>query len=161
LSAGEGLNVEFKPFVDPDSKKPQGGAKSKLDEIAITAVAFANTEGGHIYLGVSDDCEVAGIEAKVCEWAKESSTDSVIGRYLGALKSRIKSVVAGELAFEASHVWLDGALIAVIHVLAADRRPIAMRQDHYLYARSGASNRKVPPDQWRIVLEPSDERLAL
>jgi len=161
LSAGEGLNVEFKPFVDPDSKKSPGGAKSKLDEIAITAVAFANTDGGHIYLGVSDDCEVTGIEAKLCEWAKQPSNDSVIGRYLGALKSRIKTVVVGELAFEASHIWLDGALIAVIDVPVADRRPIAIRQDHYLYARSGASNRKVPPDQWREVLEPSDKSRTL
>lgn len=161
LSAGEGLNIEFKPFVDLDSKKSLSGAKSKLDEIAITAVAFANTQGGHIYLGVNDDCEVAGIQAKLCEWAKESSTDSVIGRYLGALKNRIKSVVVGEVALDASHVWLDGALIAVIRVRAADRKPIAIRQDHYLYARTGASNRKVPPDQWRSVLDPSGRERAL
>lgn len=160
LSAGEGLNVEFKPFVDPDAKRSLGSAKSKVDEIAITAVAFANTEGGHIYLGVSDDCEAAGIEAKLCEWAKQPSTDSVIDRYLGALKSRIKSIVVGELALEASHIWLDGALIAVIHVSAADHRPISIRQEYCLYARSGASNRKVPPDQWRSVLEPSDKRQA-
>lgn len=161
LSAGEGMNIEFKPFVAPDPKKTPGGAKTKLDEIAITAVAFANTEGGHIYLGVNNDCELAGIEAKLCEWADESSTDSVIGRYLGALKNHIKSAVVGELAIEAWHVRLDGALIAVIHVPAADRKPIAVRQDHYLYARTGASNRKVPPEQWRIVLEPSDKGRAM
>lgn len=92
----------------------------------------------------------------MCEWAKESGGDSVIGRYLGALKNHIKSVVDGELALEASHVRLDGALIAVIHVPAADRKPVAIRQQYYLYARTGASNRKVPPEQWRTVLEPSN-----
>lgn len=161
LSAGEGLNIEFKPFVDPDTKRSPSGAKSKLDEIVITAVAFANTEGGHIYLGVNDDCEVVCIQGKLCEWAKEPSTEKVIARYLSALKSRIKSAVTGELVLEASHVWLDGALIALIHVPAAAHRPIAIRQDHYLYARAGASNRKVPPSEWKIVLQPSHDGPAL
>lgn len=96
---------------------------------------------------------MTGIEGKLCEWAKQPSNDSVVGRYLGALKSRIKAIVVGELAFEASHVWLDGALVAVFHVPAAKHKPLAIRQDHYLYVRSGASNRKVPPDQWRELLE--------
>lgn len=154
LTAGEGLKIEFKPFVDPEMKRAPGAPKSKLDEIATTAVAFANTQGGHIYLGVNDDCEAAGIEAKLCEWAKASCTEAVIARYLGAMNSRIKSLVLGEITLELSHVRLDDALIGVIQVLPAINKPLAIHQDHHLYARSGASNRKVPPDQWRAVLEP-------
>jgi hypothetical protein len=161
LSKGEGQNVEFKPFVDPDQKRAPGTQKSKFDEIAITVVAFANTEGGQIYLGVNDDCEVPGIEPKLSEWAKASSSESVIARYLGALKSRIKSVVQGELLLQLWHVRINGALVAVMQVSPAHRKPVAIRQDHYLYARVGASNRKVPPDQWRTVLEPRRSRLEL
>lgn len=154
LTAGEGLKIEFKPFVDPEMKRAPGAPKSKLDEIATTAVAFANTQGGHIYLGVNDDCEAAGIEAKLCEWAKAPCTEAVIARYLGAMNSRIKSLVLGEITLELSHVRLDDALIGVMQVLPAINKPLAIHQDHHLYARSGASNRKVPPDQWRAVLEP-------
>lgn len=154
VTAGEGLKIEFKPFVDPEMKRTHGAPRSKLDEIATTAVAFANTQGGHIYLGVNDDCEIAGIEAKLCEWAKGPCTELVIARYLGAMNSRIKSLVQGEITLELSHVHLDGALLVVIHVLPAIVKPLAIHQDLHLYARSGASNRKVPPEQWRVVLEP-------
>ncbi len=37
--------------------------KSKLtDDIVKTAIAFANTDGGTIYIGVHDDGSIAGIE---------------------------------------------------------------------------------------------------
>ena len=153
-AAGEGQKIEFKPFVEPDSKmKGDGGERSKLHEVIVTAVAFANAEGGVIYLGVDDDCQIAGINSKLGKWAKDSVCDNVIDRYLGALRSCIKSNVTGELILDTSYAWLDDALIAMIHVQATENGPIGVRQDSCLYARSGASNRKVPPEQLEKVFE--------
>ena len=153
-ASGEGQKVEFKPFVDPNEKMKNGvGEKSKLHEVIVTAVAFANAEGGCIYLGVDDDCQIVGIESSLCKWAKGSISDSVIEHYLGALKSCIKSNVTGELIVETSHASIGNALIAVIQVQTAKGEPIGVQQDNYLYARTGASNRKVPPNQCKQVLD--------
>lgn len=153
-SDGEGLNVEFKPFVDPEQKLTSGNQKTKLHEIITTVVAFANTDGGYIYLGVDDDCHITGVDLKLSEWANSAINESTINRYLGTLKSKIKDIVHGEIALRLSHVQVDGVLVVVIEVPPAVSKPVTIRQDNYLYARTGASNRKVPPDQWRSVLEP-------
>ena len=53
LSKGEGKTVEFKEDL-PLS-----------DQIAKTVVAFANTAGGKIFIGVKDDGTVCGVENKI------------------------------------------------------------------------------------------------
>jgi hypothetical protein len=151
-NAGEGTHVEFKPFIDPKQKHELGGQKSKLGEIVITVAAFANTGGGNIYLGIDDDCSISGIDRKLGEWAKSEIDDSVIDRYLGELRSKIKDVVIGEVTLRLSCTAIDGVLVATIEVPPATNKPITIRQDNYLYARMGASNRKVPPDQWMAIL---------
>lgn len=155
VEKGEGSQIEFKPFVSPDQPLNLNGQKTKLLEIITTAVAFANADGGYIYLGIDDDCSVTGIDQKLIEWGKAAIDEPLVARYLGALKSKIKDKVHGELVLNLSQVEIDGALVVVIEIPQAIRKPIAIQQDNYLYARIGASNRKVPPDQWRDVLESS------
>ena len=53
LSKGEGKTVEFKAEL-PLS-----------DQIAKTVVAFANTAGGKIFIGVKDDGTVCGVDNKI------------------------------------------------------------------------------------------------
>lgn len=50
VALGEGPVIEFKQRV------PQP------ERIAKEAIAFANTQGGHIFLGVSDDGEIKGVK---------------------------------------------------------------------------------------------------
>lgn len=152
LNDGEGLHVEFKPFVEPEQKLNSGGQKTKLREIVTTVVAFANTDGGHIYLGIDDDCSATGIDQKLCEWASAPVDASIISRYLGELKSKLKDLVHGEVTLRLSHAQIDGVLVVILEVPPAGIKPVAIQQDNYLYTRTGASNRKVPPDQWRNVL---------
>nr|WP_295771676.1 ATP-binding protein [Rhodoferax sp.] len=144
---GEGQQVEFKPFVDPDQRYTSDGPKTKLREVITTAVAFANTEGGHIYLGVDDDCVATGIEQELQQWAKAKVDGSVIERYLGSLKSKIKDSVSGDLTLSASHAFIDEVLVAIIEVKPNEGTLVNINQDYVVYARSGASNRKVPPSQ--------------
>jgi len=46
LGKGEGDQIEFKPFISPNNPKES--------EIIETVIAFANTSGGRIYVGVAD-----------------------------------------------------------------------------------------------------------
>jgi hypothetical protein len=152
INQGEGMHVEFKPFVDPEQKHDIGGQKTKLHEIITTVVAFSNTAGGNIYLGIDDDCSITGIDRKLGEWAKSAIDESTVNRYIGALRSKIKDALNGEVTLRLSSTSIDGALVVAIEVPEAASKPITIRQDNYLYARIGASNRKVPPDQWKAVL---------
>jgi hypothetical protein len=152
---GEGMRIEFKPFVDLESKRKPDSKKTKLDEIVRTVAAFANTAGGHIYLGIEDDCSITGIDNKLNEWAKSAIDESVINRYLGALRSEITGRLNEEVTLELSYARIDGVLVAIIEVPLALRKPVSIRQDNHLYARRGANNRQVPPDQWESILAPS------
>jgi len=150
---GEGLHVEFKPFVAPEQKLSSGNQKTKLREVITTVVAFANTEGGHIYLGVDDDCAITGVGQDLQKWAESAVDDSVINRYLGALKNKIKEVVHGEVELHLAHTVISDALVVVIEVPQAPIKPVSLQQDQHLYVRTGASNRKLPPDQWKGILQ--------
>lgn len=152
--SGEGLYVEFKPFVPSDQQLGSASQKTKLREVVTTAVAFANTEGGHIYLGVDDDCSVAGIDQDFQQWARSSIDEAVVNRYLGALKNRIKGAIHGEVTLNLASQVIDGMLVVVIEVAPASIKPVSLQQDQYFYVRTGASNRKLPPDQWMSVLQP-------
>jgi hypothetical protein len=113
---GEGLHIEFKPLVAPDQELGSGNQKAKLREVVTTVVAFANTEGGHIYLGVDDDCTMTGVDKELQKWAKSAVDESIISRYLGALKNKIKEAVHGEVTMHVAHTVVGDALVVVIEV---------------------------------------------
>ncbi len=54
ISAGESENREMKAFFNPDQNTQM------RDRVLHSAIAFANTGGGHIYVGVEDDGELSG-----------------------------------------------------------------------------------------------------
>lgn len=158
--SGEGMHVEFKPFVDPSDKQfrkedvaKRSRENTKLRQVIETVAAFSNTEGGRIYLGIHDDCTIYGIGENLRAWAGEELSNASIERYLGALKSKIKDFVHGEVALHLSHAEIDGMLVGIIEVSPAAHGPVALQQEFHLYVRSGASNRKAPPEQWKTVLK--------
>ncbi|KAE8756091.1 hypothetical protein FSO04_30780 [Paraburkholderia madseniana] len=153
LHEGEGQRVEFKPFIEPEQSLGSPAQKSKLREVVTTVVAFANTQGGHIYIGVDDDCNAVGIDHQLARWAKAPANDVSVDQYIGTLKSKIKNFVHGEVELQLSRTYFDGALIVIVEVLPATQKPVAVQQDAYLYARAGASNRKVQPESWRSILD--------
>ncbi|CAJ0784731.1 AlbA family DNA-binding domain-containing protein [Ralstonia chuxiongensis] len=150
---GEGLQVEFKPFVPPEQPLGSVSKRTKLREVVTTVVAFANTAGGHIYLGVDDDCTVVGIDQDLQIWAKNLVDVEIVDRYLGALKNRIKEAVHGEVTLHLECRVVNDARVVVIEVAPASIKPVSLQQDQYFYVRTGASNRKLPPDQWKGVLQ--------
>ena len=63
IESGEGLNVEFKQRF------------SSFEKIAKEMIAFANTRGGYILIGVDDDKSIYGVESEKSdiELVKESA----------------------------------------------------------------------------------------
>lgn len=154
LHDGEGRHTEFKPFIDPEQPLGTSTQKTKLRELVTTVVAFANARGGHVYIGVDDDCNPVGIDHQLAQWAKAPVNEVSVNRYLGALKSKIKTAVHGEVEVQLFDASFEGALIVIVKVPPAVQKPVTVQQDAHLYARTGASNRKVPPESWRTILDP-------
>ena len=144
LRSGEGVSIEFKPFIDPKNKK--------MSEIFRTVTAFANSSGGCIYLGIDDDCTISGIDEDLSKWSKSSVDGEVCNRYLGELRSRIRDEVVGDFDMNVKQVSVDKRLVAIVDVKQAKTKPIYIRQEKVLYVRRGASNTKASPEEWTAIL---------
>lgn len=150
--AGEGKHIEFKPFVVPEQKWSEAKTKTKLLEILITVVAFSNADGGCIYVGVDDDCLVTGINQKLSEWGS-AKVDSVLAeRYAGALKAVVKDNMEGEIDIQVTPVYTSSGIVVIIMVEQSRKPPVNLKDDHVLYVRNGASNRKLSPSRWPELL---------
>lgn len=153
--AGEGLRIEFKPFIELDNKKNN----EKLKEVVKTIVAFANAKGGRIFLGINDDCELQGIDEQLSKSAGGTADASACDKYLGKLRGRIRDVVVGETEMVFKQTVVDGHLVAIVEIAEAKEKPVCIRQDHYLYVRRGSSNTKVSPNEWKSILGTHQLRL--
>lgn len=141
---GEGLQVEFKPFIELEN--------DKLKEIIRAVVAFANTQGGRIFLGIDDDCGLLGIDGQLAKWAKAEPNEATCERYLGAIRGKIRDVVQGDPVLNFMQTVVDDCRIVVIEVSAAKEKPISIRQDKSLYIRRGSSNSKALPEEWKAIV---------
>lgn len=59
LARGECDTVEFKPLISLDR------TDSKAMELLKVVTAFANTHGGALYIGISDDAEIIGVSGEL------------------------------------------------------------------------------------------------
>lgn len=86
VRSGESKTAEFKESFGLDIRK---GTKEKYIELAAlkTLVAFLNTNGGILIVGVSDSGEVLGIETEVEKFHK--SNDAFLLYFKNQLKERI------------------------------------------------------------------------
>ncbi|KUO71789.1 MAG: hypothetical protein APF81_06725 [Desulfosporosinus sp. BRH_c37] len=99
-----------------------------------TIVAFANTEGGRILLGVNDDGIITGVEPK---GLREQIQDL------------IEVYVDGSPSVDFSQHIIDGEKILVIQVHEGTDKPYALNFDRnkpQFYVRRDASNRLAKPD---------------
>ncbi|MFN7327460.1 MAG: helix-turn-helix domain-containing protein, partial [Chitinophagales bacterium] len=115
IQNGENAAVEFKR------------AAVTTDSMAKEMVAFANSQGGMILIGVEDDGTITGIDkTKQNEaWVSNIARDAVIPPI--QIKSSLERVGEQE--------------ILVVEVPKGKNRPYQTRNDHF-YIRVGSTNRR-------------------
>jgi len=130
IANGENSGVEFKR----DDTRPE--------QLAKEIVAFANTYGGRLLLGVEDDGTVSGIRRDDLEtWVM----DTVFGRYI---HPQILPYYEG--------VRLDDARkVAVITVLSGTAKPYVVRHNgrEDIYVRAGSTSRLATREQQARLFE--------
>jgi hypothetical protein len=124
IKNGESKTLELKERL-PDNKS-----------IAKTVIAFANTAGGKIIVGINDKLKIAGVEA-----------NSV---YL--LKDKIASVIfdscSPDILPEIYTINIGGKLLLVIEIFRGNLIPYFLKSEGVaggVYIRVGATNRKASP----------------
>ncbi|MEJ1968467.1 MAG: ATP-binding protein [Rhizomicrobium sp.] len=150
-ATGEGLYFEFKPLIDLREGLGAQGKKTKYRELVRTIVAFANSEGGSVFLGIDDNCNVTGIGEPLRAFGKAELSDELFASYRGALLSAVRGDLVGEVPLRISPIVVDDVLVAVVEVPSADAVPIMVRGENVYYVRVGASNRQLPPNEWAAM----------
>jgi hypothetical protein len=135
IPSGESDLVEFKPFWND---------KNKSHEIAETVIAFANSKGGRLYVGVDDHGAPQGKGALADAVAKNSRPED----WFQALEERFSEVVRNLIKpvprTTTSWVLVGGEPVLVISVNPGTDRPYSTH-DNYIYVRKGASCRAPEP----------------
>ncbi len=145
IAKGECVDVEFKAWVDVQGQLKEN---SKLKQVLQTVAAFANTSGGTVYIGVNDNSDVVGINVELAKSTNSAPDVGSAQTYLGTLRTRVNDSLHGPVAVTTALADLEGKLVAMLHVEPSPT-PVSIANECILYARKGATNVKVPPDEWR------------
>ena len=124
IKNGESKTLELKEKL-PDNKS-----------IAKTVIAFANTSGGKIIVGINDKLKITGVDA-----------NSVY-----ALKDKIASVIfdscSPDILPEIYTINIGGKLLLAIEIFRGNLMPYFLKSEgkaEGVYIRVGATNRKASP----------------
>lgn len=120
IQKGESKTLELKEFLP------------KNDSIAKTVIAFSNTSGGKLIIGVNDNREITGI-----------NDDELFD-----IQDKIASVIADScspgIMPEIYSVNIDGKLVLVIEIVRGNLKPYFLKSQGKVdgtYIRIGATNR--------------------
>lgn len=140
IASGEGQSIEFKPYIDLGHEKAQ--------ELIETTIAFANTSGGKILIGISDHCRILGIEKEISHTAHKSSRseDQVLQDYVGRLRQKIVGALNRSIEIAITVAIVEEHKVLVITVPEGAQKPYAHFQTHDIFVRKGANNVRPNPD---------------
>ena len=117
ITQGENATAEFKENFDR--------------EVIETAAAFANTNGGVILIGVSDQREIRGITV-----GKETLRD---------VSNRISQATEPRVVLEIESVDMEGKSVLLIRIAECRIKPVSVKG--VCYRRVGNSNRVMSPQE--------------
>ncbi|MBC8262991.1 MAG: putative DNA binding domain-containing protein [Anaerolineales bacterium] len=122
IAEGEDFFIEFKREID-----------SAID-IAAEVVAFANTEGGILLIGVDDDKSVCGVD----------DADSVERRLVGICRDSVIPAIVPEI--EKAYVESLDKTVIIARIPKGSDKPYRTKTDHY-YVRAGSTKRRTSKEE--------------
>lgn len=147
IKNGEGVNLEFKPFVH------LGKSDEKFAEVIRTVIAFSNTAGGTILFGVRNTGEIDGIENELRHRAKTADVVSAADEYGRHIKTMLNDAIATNVRLDirAQAVEIAGHTLLRIDVqeLPFENKPAWKADSKETWIRRGATNFRPDPEMIR------------
>lgn len=152
LRTGEDRHTEFKTFIEPRDPK--------MREIPETVVAFANTEGGILVVGIDDHGALVGIERGLVKMTRHGSNlTEATKTYAGHVRKAITDVLNRLPGLHISPVEIDGHTVMAVFAEEGAEKPYALRDTRDIYVRRGSNNVKPDPDtELRPLVEKKQQR---
>ncbi len=139
ILAGESEVREMKAFFNPDRNA------AMRDRVLESAIGFANTSGGHIYVGVEDHGGLSG-NSKLVSTLKKNGTPQECAQELSAkLRKHIIENTRPVIAVSALEIKIGTEW--VVRLTIERSGDIVGTHTNHVFIRSGASNR-VPEPEW-------------
>src|SRR5262249_47284491 len=89
IREGESKTVEFKETFSLNLRHDTGQKDKVVEEMCLkTIVAFLNSKGGHLLVGVADDGRIAGLGPEIAKFHKDS-TDKFLLHFKNTVENRI------------------------------------------------------------------------
>jgi hypothetical protein len=147
LDTGESEASECKDWMPTDV------SDGKAMELLQTVCAFANGNGGSIYIGVTDDLEVKGTDRNLKVWRPRDKRpgqriEDLRSEYTKALRARIAEGISPSVPVEIE--WIShagGEYVCRVKVIGSGRIIHYVIATNDVYVRRGASSRKARPDE--------------
>jgi len=142
IESGEGYKTEFKAYIDVTENK-----NGKAQEIEKTVCAFSNAEGGYLFIGVSDDGCIEGVDEKVTKHY-EKGLDTAMNSYIKDLRKRLTEALSESKCFEIRSIKIGLKHVVAINV---DR---SQKLNYYVntmqaHIRRGATSAKMVSTEGR------------
>jgi hypothetical protein len=139
IRAGESENREMKAFFNPDENTVM------RDRVLHSCIAFANTIGGSLYVGVEDGGDLSG-NGKLSRTMKKARTPAEGARALSAtLRKYIVENTRPVIEVEAAELKIGSEWIVRFKIEPSPQMITTHTND--VFIRAGASNRK-PSADW-------------
>lgn len=134
---GETDVVEFKPFVRLDDMK-------KANELVKAVISFANTRGGTIFIGVTDDAEIVGIEPHIPHDERKASKfeKEYFSRLRELLKQKLNRVPQIDMRTER----LGDKSVLIIQIAEGTNKPYYNIHTREIFVRRGGSDMRPDPE---------------
>lgn len=145
IRKGESDTVEFKEFIHLDDKK-------KAAELVKAVISFANTRGGTIFIGVTDDAEIVGVETHTPHDKQKAATFEA--DYLAGLRTLLQQKLNRIPSIETRTERIGDKTVFVVQVEEGVAKPYTNIQTRETFVRRGASDMRPDPDtELRQMLE--------
>lgn len=141
IKMGEGPTVEFKPYITIENQKSE--------ELIKTVIAFANTLGGVLLIGVNNHCIVTGIEKDIAGKKKcqgGSTPEEVYNEYMGKLKQHIADALNDSIDMDLEKIVLEGHAVILLKVAEGSKKPYYEFRTDEIFVRRGSNNVRPNPD---------------
>jgi hypothetical protein len=154
LRVGEGPTLEYKGWISAREQK------EKSPEFLRTLIAFSNSSGGDILIGINDYGEVIRIQPQLNQvYGREAVGDltKMQDAYVRDLMKMVTDRIAPKVLPDFLWVDVGGLPVLRIRVKQGGSPPYSLLDTNDIYIRAGATNRKAHPAELRALFGKPEE----